>query len=392
MLLFAERAQALGHDVRVAAPCDFEEDARKLSVPFTSVGGPVKPYLARIANELHHGGLGFIREANRYSREAMAVQYRMIPELGAGCDLIVSVGIQFGARVATTLHRTKYLCILYCPAVLPSAEHAPFTVPYQRMPRFLNRLMWAGTRGYYNRTFGPEIRKYNAPLNIDTPRDAFRYLSGDHVVLAADEVLAPAPIHGELGVTQVSAFVGTNRTPLPDRVRAFLDAGPPPVYVGFGSMPDPDATKTARAVMEAARLANVRLILGSGWANVRGERDDANVLHVDTVSHAELFPKCAAIVHHGGAGTTTTAFRAGVPQIVVPHTLDQFYFARRVEDLNIGPSSLPKKNLSAQSLAERLRLAISTSPIREAAASLAAVPRLSLDESVGIALDQGRRL
>lgn len=389
MLLFAERAQALGHEVRVAAPCDFEEDAEKLSVPFTPVGGPVKPYLQRIANELHHGGLGFIREANRYSREAMAVQYQKIPELGARCDLIVSVGIQFGARVAATLHRTKYLCILYCPAVLPSDEHAPFTVPFQRMPRIVNRLMWAGTRAYYNRTFGPDLKKYNAPLNIHTPRDAFRYLSGDHVVLAADEVLAPAPAEGELHVTQVSAFVGTNRTPLPDHVRAFLNAGPPPIYVGFGSMPDPDAAKTARTVMEAATLANVRLILGSGWANVRGERDNANVLHVDTVSHAELFPNCAAIVHHGGAGTTTSAFRAGVPQIVVPHTLDQFYFARRVEDLGIGPKSLAKKQLSASALASRLREALHSSRARFEAARLAAVPRLTLDESVAIAIECG---
>lgn len=149
------------------------------------------------------------------------------------------------------------------------------------------------------------------------------------------------------------ALVLHDPRPLSPAVEAFLAAGPPPVYIGFGSMPDLRPGATSACVVAGARTAGLRVILGRGWAGLHAEGDDLCI--VDDVSHAALFPRVAAVVHHGGAGTTQAAARAGVPQVVVPHALDQFFWGKRVEALGVGPRPLAKRKLDAGPLAEALR-------------------------------------
>jgi vancomycin aglycone glucosyltransferase len=115
---------------------------------------------------------------------------------------------------------------------------------------------------------------------------------------------------------------------------AFLDAGPPPVYVGFGSMRAP--VDVARVAIEAIRGHGRRVLLGRGWAGLAPIDDRDDCFAVGEVNHQQLFRRVAAVVHHGGAGTTTAAARAGVPQVVVPQMTDQPYWAGRVAHLGIG--------------------------------------------------------
>ena len=122
--------------------------------------------------------------------------------------------------------------------------------------------------------------------------------------------------------------------PLPAELEAFLDAGPPPVYVGFGSMRAP--ADIARVAIEAVRGQGRRVLLARGWADLALIDDQDDCFAVGEVNQQALFGRVAAVVHHGGAGTTTTATRAGVPQVVVPQWADQPYFASRVADLGIG--------------------------------------------------------
>ncbi|MGK8504743.1 glycosyltransferase [Nocardia asiatica] len=122
--------------------------------------------------------------------------------------------------------------------------------------------------------------------------------------------------------------------PLPAELSAFLDAGAPPVYVGFGSMPMRGGI--ARSVIEAIRAHDRRVLLSRGWADLALINDRADCLAIGEVNHQALFPRVAAVVHHGGAGTTTAAARAGVPQVVLPQMMDQPYWARRIAALGIG--------------------------------------------------------
>ncbi|MFM9692104.1 glycosyltransferase [Streptomyces europaeiscabiei] len=138
------------------------------------------------------------------------------------------------------------------------------------------------------------------------------------------------------GVVQTGTWIVPDERPLPPELTAFLDAGAPPVYVGFGSIAIGGSEDVARASIEAIRAQGRRAIVSRGWAELAlvDDRDDCFV--VGETNHHVLFRRVAAVIHHGGSGTTTTATWAGAPQVVVPQGADQPYFASRVAALGIG--------------------------------------------------------
>ncbi|WP_327724540.1 nucleotide disphospho-sugar-binding domain-containing protein [Streptomyces europaeiscabiei] len=146
----------------------------------------------------------------------------------------------------------------------------------------------------------------------------------------------PRPEPSEAGVVQTGTWIVPDERPLPPELTAFLDAGAPPVYVGFGSITMGGSEDVARASIEAVRAQGRRAIVSRGWAGLAlvDDRDDCFV--VGETNHHVLFRRVAAVIHHGGSGTTTTATWAGAPQVVVPQGADQPYFASRVAALGIG--------------------------------------------------------
>ncbi|WP_328544460.1 nucleotide disphospho-sugar-binding domain-containing protein [Streptomyces europaeiscabiei] len=146
----------------------------------------------------------------------------------------------------------------------------------------------------------------------------------------------PRPEPSEAGVVQTGTWIVPDERPLPPELTAFLDAGAPPVYVGFGSITMGGSEDVAWASIEAVRAQGRRAIVSRGWAGLAlvDDRDDCFV--VGETNHHVLFRRVAAVIHHGGSGTTTTATWAGAPQVVVPQGADQPYFASRVAALGIG--------------------------------------------------------
>ncbi len=136
-------------------------------------------------------------------------------------------------------------------------------------------------------------------------------------LLAADPTLGPWRGQGGFDVRQTGAWVLPDGRPLPAELLSFLDAGEPPVYLGFGSMRTVGAD-SARAAIAAIRAQDRRVLIGRGWAGLALVGDQDDCLVIGEVNQQELFERVAAVVHHGGAGTTTTAARAGAPQVVVP--------------------------------------------------------------------------
>jgi UDP:flavonoid glycosyltransferase YjiC (YdhE family) len=160
----------------------------------------------------------------------------------------------------------------------------------------------------------------------------------------------------------------------PNDLVRFLEAGSPPVFVGFGSMPLPDAGATAELVIEAAHLAGVRLILHSGWGGMGRHLAflPPTVYRLDYAPYGWLFPRMAAIVHHGGSGTTGFALHSGVPSLVVPFAFDQFYWGKRTEELSAGPPPLPFLELTSVKLADQIAAAVSDPLLRSGARELGA--------------------
>jgi vancomycin aglycone glucosyltransferase len=277
------------------------------------------------------------------------------------------------ARSAAELCGAAYRYVLYCPAVLPSSEHAPAFLPLAGLPPVLNRAAWSLLRGAFNLTVRRGLNGYRRALGLAPVRDILEHFVGERPLLACDRALAPPPADLALPIEQVPCLHPfDDGEPLPEKLEDFLAAGPPPVYVGFGSMTDPDPRATTARLLEAVTRSGRRALLASGWAGLGEGPLPEGVLAIDTVPHASLFPRVAAVVHHGGAGTTTTAARAGVPQVVVPHVLDQFYWAARVTALGVGVVAGRRRGLTASALAEAIDAVAGNELVEQRARELAA--------------------
>ncbi|MET7689412.1 glycosyltransferase [Streptomyces sp. NPDC005483] len=158
--------------------------------------------------------------------------------------------------------------------------------------------------------------------------------------------------------------------PLPDELRSFLDAGPPPVFVGLGSATVPDPARISAEVVRALRRAGLRGVIQRGWADLTASGDD--MLTVGEVSHAALFPRMAAVVHHAGAGTTAAGLRAGVPAVPVPIQFDESFWAARLVALGVAPRAVPLRRLTADALGAALLRVTRDAGYRERARALGA--------------------
>ena len=154
----------------------------------------------------------------------------------------------------------------------------------------------------------------------------------------------------------------------------FLKSTPKPIYIGFGSMGNPAKNQdTANIILETIERTGVRAVLSAGWSGLGADRPlPENVFLIKDTPHRWLFPQMAAIVHHGGAGTTGAALSAGVPSLIVPHFGDQYYWGKRIAELGVGPKPIVRKKLTAERLATALSTMLHDSGMRERASSLGA--------------------
>jgi vancomycin aglycone glucosyltransferase len=267
----------------------------------------------------------------RLIAQLIAAWFDKVAAAAEGCDALVASGLipaAAGARSVAEKLGIRSVHVSYCPIFLPSPHHRPHPLPGRPLPPDVtdNGVLWDLDAQSYNAVYGPALNTHrvaNGLPPVDNVRD---YILGDHPWLAADPVLAPWQEPADLDVVQTGAWIVPDERPLPAEPVAFLNAGPPPVYVGFGSMRAPK--DIARVAIEAIRVQGRRALVSRGWADLAliDDRDDCFI--VGEVNQQALFGRVAAVVHHGGAGTTTTAARAGAPQVVVPHWADQPYWGQ----------------------------------------------------------------
>lgn len=171
-----------------------------------------------------------------------------------------------------------------------------------------------------------------------------------------------------------------------DALRAFLHDGPPPVYVGFGSMMDEDPKALVEMILTAVSGANARVILSSGWAGLTSEQLPKYAHVIKSVPHEWLFPQMSAIIHHGGAGTTAAGLRAGVPSMAVPYFADQYFWASRIQKLGAGPKVANRKQLTAVKLQHAIETALTNKTMQRRAKEVSAL--LQAENGVQTAVQQ----
>ena len=233
-------------------------------------------------------------------------------------------------------------------------------------------------------------RPERAPATVRDPLGGHFRSAGATIRLHAHSVhLVPRP-HDWGACERVTGYWFTDPDPgwqPPPALAAFLDQGPPPVYVGFGSMPAEDSGCMTRLVIRALELTGQRGILAAGWGGLEKTGPSDRIHMLDAAPHPWLFPRCSAVVHHGGAGTTHEALRWGRPAVVCPVFGDQPFWGRRVAALGAGPAPLPQKHLTADGLASALATALAPKAAARAAELGDAIGRETGAETAAALID-----
>lgn len=347
-----------GHAVRVIASPRYQELIAEAGLDFHALShDPAEIVASPEGQGLLAAGrnpVGFIRGFQRILGPLLA---RMLTEVQAGvegADLVLAPSFSF-----LGLHLSQYLDVPHAVVHFqPSQPTGAFPHPLAPGARFLGRLgnrcsfeavdlaSWTVSRRTVN-----AWRRENLGLPPMRPLAPFPEVRRAPVLCAFSSAVVPRPADWGPNVHLTGFwFHEQSRWTPPQRLLDFLDAGPPPVYVGFGSMRASDPEATDRAVRVALRRAGLRGVLAGDPAT-----SDDDTFVAEGIPHHWLFPKMRAVVHHGGAGTTATALRAGVPSLICPFFGDQPYWAQRVHALGAGPKPLPARRITVEALTGRLR-------------------------------------
>jgi UDP:flavonoid glycosyltransferase YjiC (YdhE family) len=309
----------------------------------------------------------------RFLRQELAIQFAQLPPIIKGADLLLGASLILAAPSVAESSGVPYGFISFCPQILPSSQHPSVLVRYHNLPPWLNLLSWRFASQLDKFTFKTIINRERSRLGLKSVSDLWPHFLGNNIIVASDPVLAPVPMDVKLNFTHVGYFHLQQKEELAPELEAFLASGPPPVYVGFGSMPDEAPDAIARLALKAARAIGQRIILSQGWSRLESFKTSNDCLVIDDVPNTKLFPRVSVVVHHGGSGTTATAARAGVPQIIIPHILDQYYWANRIYLTGLGPKPIPRSRLTTEGLAVRLAGTVSNKRMRKKARNVGAV-------------------
>jgi len=320
----------LGVQARVCAPPDedFAALLARAGVPLVSLGPSVRSVVT-----------GERPDAFRLAAELVAARFDTLTTAAEGCDALLATGLMpAGARDVAEKLGIRYVLACFHPLGLPSRHRPPLARPGTPSPRDEtdNRVLWEHDAQRVNGLYGAPLNRHRATIGLPPVDNVRDYVFTDRPWLAADATLCPSQGMTDLDVVQTGAWILPDDRPLPEELAAFLDADAPPVYVGFGSMAAHAPRDIARMAIEAVRARGRRVLLARGWAGLAPIDDADDCFVVGEVNQQALFRRVAAVVHHGGVGTTTTAACAGVPQVIVPQIADQPYWAARVAELGIG--------------------------------------------------------
>lgn len=372
MLALAVALRNRRHEVSFVAPTNFAAWIAGLGFPCEPDGVDVEAVLQSPGASLQS-----VRWQFRYIRRVLVPQLFTAVSRAAAAqrpDLMVGAGLQFAVSSVAESLGIPSVAALFQPCSIPSSDAPPPVVRAQTMPRWVNRWLWRFGTPLGDALIRGPVNSGRASLGLKPIAKPMRHIVGQLTIVASDRDLGPLPTDVPRAVVSTDAWILQDNRPLDAALERFLEAGPPPIYMGLGSMVAANAPQLAAIASRAARAAGARLVLAGGWARLDRQLESSeHAIAVRDAPHQSLFPRVAAAVHHGGAGTTTAAAAAGLPQLILPHILDQFYWARRVERLGLGPAAIPIDRVNDEArLAEGFTRVLRIESFRDRAKTLAA--------------------
>jgi len=359
MLAIAQVLVAKGHNPVIAAPPNFEGWATSLGFEFAPLGADMQVFMAENRQLFTGNPLKMVRGMSRYFAEQVPLQVQQLVPACRGAQAMLFGGIALAAPSVAEHLKLPILGVLYTTCMLPSSQHPPPMVPWHGMPDWMNDLLWRANRLLGDRLASGTLNMARTGIGLPPIEGLRRHLLEEcPLIIAADEALFPPDPAWQGRYPYANFIYFEDPTSLDPEVDAWLTDGEPPVFVGFGSMSSEGTDRIGRIIVDAISATGRRCIVGAGWAGLGAGSMPAGWRVVREAPHALLFPRTAAVVHHGGSGTTASALRAGVPQVLLPLILDQFHHAHRLHLCGIAPRPVPMERISAAELADAIHAAL----------------------------------
>jgi len=375
---FVALAQGLsraGHSVVLAAPNSFAPFVESFGVSFAPMGTDYSAVMASPEGKAALSG-NPIKAMQVMKQQIFPMMRQMLEDAWAaaqGADVVI-----YHPKALAGVHLAERLQV---PCFIGTA--VPIIVPTRAFPApafvgrdlggLLNRLTYSAVRAG-TRPFRGLINTWRRERLGLGPRLESEYQHNGRPIpvlhaFSAQVVPPPPDWPAEAVVTGYWFPQRTQEWEPPAALADFLEAGPPPVYIGFGSVSSLNPEHTTQLAVEALRRAGMRGIVATGNGDAP-EQITETVLSIPGAPHDWLFPRTAAVVHHGGAGTVAAGLAAGHPTLVCPATTDQPFWGTVVHQLGVGPAPIPFRQLSAVRLAEGIQTMIRDTEMQQKASSL----------------------
>jgi sterol 3beta-glucosyltransferase len=361
----------------LAAPAKFGPFAQAKALDFAPLPGDPDQLVAGFVQK---AGRNPVRMLSVMSQFALPVGAQVLERLQVVCrdtDLIVhsflltNAGYELARQQGIADISAQLFPMFSKTGDFPAVAFPdlPLGAAYRRLSHWLTtQIFWQGSRVVYHQVRRSHPRlpplsgwPFHGPQQNRTP---ILYGFSPQVVAPPDDWASDRYVTGYWFLEP-----GRGWQP-PERLLRFLDAGPAPLYVGFGSSIMRQPQQMAQIAIQALARTGQRGLLALANGALDNQQLPPHVYPVGAMPHHWLFPRTAAVVHHGGAGTTGAGLRAGVPNIVIPFTTDQPFWGRRVFRLGAGPSPIPASQLTTGNLAEAISQAVSDAPMRAKARAL----------------------
>lgn len=379
-LMLGRGLQRAGFNVLLAAPENFASFIQEYGLCFHPLRGDVQQIMATETGRgfMESGSANPIHSIRAIRTMLGPVALSMAEDAFEACreaDALISLAVF--ATFAKSITEARQIPLIHVEPtpLLPTRAFAAPGWPVQRnLGGLPNRLSGFAMLQVIWQWYRPFVNSFRQSLGL-TPYNTtsfHRILSSTPLLGAYSSSVIPRPPDWPKTVHVTGYWLPDAHAKWrpPFQLESFLSAGDPPIFVGFGSMAGRYPEQLARLVLEALAESGQRGLLQTGWGGIRAMEAPDSVLVIDSAPHSWLFPRMAAVVHHGGAGTTAEGLRAGVPTVTVPFMMDQPFWGKRVKALGVGPDPIPQKNLTVDKLAGAIHTAVTQPEIKRNAAIL----------------------
>ena len=286
--------------------------------------------------------------------------YEAAEQLCRNNDVVIGYYLLYPLAIAAEKTKRPRVSVIISPNFLRSRYTPPEGLP--DLGERLNQLLWNLAEVFMDRILRPGGNRLRRQAGLQPISDiARKLLESNYLNLVAVSPALYPPQPDWQGLYNLCGFFNLPKTrenwQMPSDLEAFLKAGDPPVFMTFGSMAtlDPSLAETTRLLIEAVSLGKFRAIIQSRWEDLSEIPASSSIYRIGYAVHQHIFPHCAAVVHHGGAGTTQSATLCGCPSVVVEHALDQRLFGILLNRVGLAPKPLHRRSLTPTKLAKAVR-------------------------------------